>query len=119
VDGGLVDDSYGMGQHKEEDLSRWRGLVSEQVASGTSVAAFCRDRGLRDWQFYEWKKRLRSSAAAPFIAVAVASTEGTSAQPGQMSGIEIRRRGGWSVIVEPGFDANHLRRLLAVLEMAS
>jgi hypothetical protein len=36
-----------------------------------------------------------------------------------MSGIEIRHRGGWSVIVEPGFDANHLRRLLAVLEMAS
>ena len=37
----------------------------------------------------------------------------------QMSGIEIRHRGGWSVIVEPGFDANHLRRVLAVLEMAS
>jgi len=70
VDGGLVDHSYGMGQHKEADLARWRGLVSEQVASGTSVAGFCRDRGLRDWQFYEWKKRLRSSAAAPFIAVA-------------------------------------------------
>ena len=82
------------------------------------MAAFCRDRGLRDWQFYEWKKRLRSSAA-PFIAVAVASTEAASAQRGQMSGIEIQHRGGGSVIVEPGFDANHLRRLLAVLEMAS
>jgi hypothetical protein len=108
-----------MRQHKEDDLARWHGLVSEQVASGTSVAAFGRDRGLRDWQFYEWKKRLRCSAAAPFIAVAVTSTEATSAQPGQMSGIEIRHRGGWSVTVEPGFDVNHLRRLLAVLEMAS
>jgi hypothetical protein len=28
-----------------------RGLVSEQIASGQSVAVFCRDRGLRDWQF--------------------------------------------------------------------
>ncbi|WP_130424976.1 IS66 family insertion sequence element accessory protein TnpA [Edaphobacter modestus] len=83
-------DSYGMGQHNEEDLARWRGLVSEQVASGTSVAVFCRDHGLRDWQFYEWKKRLRCSAAAPFIAVEVASTEAASAQPEQMSGIEIR-----------------------------
>jgi hypothetical protein len=119
VDGVLVDDSYGMGQHKEEDLLRWRGLVSEQVASGTSVAGFCRDRGLRDWQFYEWKKRLRCSAAAPFIVVEVASTEAVSAQPGQMSGIEIRHRRGWSLMVEPGFDASHLRRLLAVLEMAS
>src|ERR1700752_4212248 len=99
-----------MGQHKEEDQLRWRGLVSEQVASGTSVAAFYRDRGLRDWQFYEWKKRLRSSAAAPFIVVAVVSTEAASAQPAQMTGIEIRHRRGWSVIAEPGFDANHLRR---------
>jgi hypothetical protein len=86
VDGGLADHSYGMGQHKEEDLLRWRGLVSEQVASGTSVAAFCRDRGLRDWQFYEWKKRLRSTAAAPFIAVAVASTEGHRHSQGRSQG---------------------------------
>jgi hypothetical protein len=83
------------------------------------VAAFCRDRGLREWQLYEWKKRLRCTAAAPFIAVAVASTEAASTQPGQTSGIEIRHRGGWSLMVEPGFDATHLRRLLAVLEMAS
>ena len=119
MDGGLADHSYGMGQHKEADLARWRGLVSEQVASGRSVAAFCRDRGLREWQLYEWKKRLRCSAAAPFIAVEVASTEAASAQPAPMSGLEIRHRGGWSVIVEPGFDASHLRRLLAVLEMTS
>jgi hypothetical protein len=108
-----------MGQHKEEDFARWRGFVSEQVASGKSAASFCRDHGLRIWQFYEWKKRLRSSEAAPFIAVAVASTEASSALPGQKSGIEIRHRRGWSLMVEPGFDASHLRRLLAVLEMAS
>lgn len=39
-------DSYGMGQHKEEDLARWRGLVSEQATSGKSVAAFCGERAL-------------------------------------------------------------------------
>jgi len=108
-----------MGQHKEEDWTRWRGLVSEQVGSGKSVAAFCRDRGLREWQLYEWKKRLRPSAAAPFIAVEVSSTEASSAQPRPASGIEIRHRRGWSLVVEAGFDASHLRRLLAVLEMAS
>jgi hypothetical protein len=108
-----------MGHRKEEDLARWRGFVSEQVASGKSAAWFCRDHGLRIWQFYEWKKRLRPSEAAPFIAVEVASTEAASAQPAQMSGVEIRHRRGWSVIVEPGFDASHLRRLLSVLEMAS
>jgi hypothetical protein len=35
-----------------------------------------------------------------------------------ISGIEIRHRRGWSLMVEPGFEANHLRRLLAVLEIA-
>jgi hypothetical protein len=34
-----------------------------------------------------------------------------------MSGIELRHRRGWSLMVEPGFDAVHLRRLLSVLEM--
>ena len=53
VDGGMPRDSYSMGQHKEEDLARWRGLVSEQASSGKSVAAFCGERGLRDWQLYE------------------------------------------------------------------
>ena len=108
-----------MRELEAEVWTRWRGLVSEQAQSGQSAAKFCSDRGLRVWQFYEWKKRLRSSAAAPFIAVAVASTEAASAQPGPMSGIEIRHRRGWSLMVEPGFDASHLRRLLAVLEMAS
>ena len=108
-----------MGQHKEEDLARWRGLVSEQVASGRSVAAFCRDRGLRDWQLYEWKKRLRATEVTPFIAVEVGSTEVASTEQEKMSGIEIRHRRGWSLIVEPGFDACHLRRLLSVLEMES
>jgi hypothetical protein len=36
--------------------SSWRGLISEQVASSENVAAFCRERDLRDWKFYEWKK---------------------------------------------------------------
>jgi hypothetical protein len=109
-----------MGQYKEADQAHWRGLVSEQVASGKSVAAFCRERGLRVWQFYEWKKRLRKPASAAFVAVEVSKTE-TPVQRTphtmQMSGIEIRHRRGWSLIVAPGFDAGHLRRLLSVLEM--
>lgn len=43
---------------RTEEWAKWRKLVSEQIASGQTVAAFCRDRGLRDWQFYDWKKRV-------------------------------------------------------------
>jgi hypothetical protein len=111
-----------MGQDKEEGQNRWRGLVSEQVASGKSVAAFCRERGLQVWQFYDWKKRLREPSPAAFVAVEV-SRSGAPVQTApyavQVPGIEIRHRRGWSLIVEPGFDAGHLRRLLSVLEMES
>ncbi|RZU40787.1 IS66 family insertion sequence element accessory protein TnpA [Edaphobacter modestus] len=111
-----------MGRYKEEDVSRWSGRVSEQAASGKSVAAFCREHGLRDWQIYEWKKRLRQSEATSFVAVEVAvpaASASSSPVSVQMVGIELRHRRGWSLIVEPGFDAAHLHRLLSVLEMES
>jgi hypothetical protein len=47
-----------------EAWAKWDGLVSEQSQSGQGVAAFCRERGLRAWHFYEWKKRLGKSEAA-------------------------------------------------------
>ena len=107
-----------MGHSKEEDLVRWRGLASEQAASGKSVAAFCRERGLPVWQFYEKKKRLQPETAA-FVRVEVSEAEAVSPTTVQVSGIEIRHRRGWSLIVDPGFDTVHLRRLLSVLEQES
>jgi transposase-like protein len=99
---------------------KWRGLVSEQGQSGQTVAAFCRDRGLRDSLFYDWKKRIREGEAAQFVEVKVTSPE---AQPlpasGHGSAIEIRLNQGRSRLVEPEFDAYHLRALLAVLESGS
>ena len=108
-----------MADNTEASLARWRVLVSDQTASGKSVAAFCRERGLHDWQFYDWKKRLRRAAASPFLAVEVAPTEtleSAISETAQLAGIELRHRRGWSLIVAPGFDAGHLRRLLSVLE---
>jgi len=66
-------------------------LISEQQQSGKSIAGFCRERGLREWQFQEW------------ISLS-----------GQQ--IEIRLKGGRSLVVGSGFDAQHLWALLAVLE---
>lgn len=106
----------------EEVRAQWRELVFEQSRSGQSVAMYCRERGLRQWQFYEWKKRLRKPDTAAFVTVEVSRAE-VPVQPApyavQMPGIEIRHRRGWSLIVEPGFDVVHLRRLLSVLEMES
>jgi hypothetical protein len=111
-----------MGRYKTADVEHWRGVLKEQAASGKSMAGYCREHGLRDWELYEWKKRLRGSEATPFVAVEVSSPE-VSLQPElhcvQSSGIELRHQRGWSLMVEPGFDAAHLHRLLSVLEQES
>lgn len=60
-----------MRRRKSEAWAKWRGLVTEQIQSGLGVAAFCRERGLKSGQFFAWKKRLRESEAAKFVAVEV------------------------------------------------
>jgi hypothetical protein len=92
-------------------------VVSEHAQSGQSAAKFCRERGLRVWQFYEWKKRSVEADGAGFVAVEVKLDELAApySAPGDKA-IEIRLRRGRSLIVGRGFDASHLRALLAVLE---
>ncbi len=60
-----------MQQQHEKQRKRWRGMLLEQQASGQSIVAFCRERGLREWQFYNWKKRLRPPTES-FVAVELA-----------------------------------------------
>src|SRR5664279_950485 len=109
-----------MRQQKSELWTKWRGLVSEQSQSGQTVAAFCRDRSLRDSLFYDWKKRLREGEAVQFVEVKVKpSLEQPKPAPKAYSAIEIRLNKGRSLLVEPSFDSNHLRALLAVLEADS
>jgi transposase-like protein len=106
-----------MKQHRAELWAKWRALVSEQSQSGEMVSAFCRDRGIRDSQFYDWKKRVREGEAAKFVEVNVkASSEQRTPAPERYPAIELRLSKGRSLLVEPGFDASHLRALLTVLE---
>ncbi|HEY6304475.1 MAG TPA: transposase [Terriglobales bacterium] len=91
--------------------TKWRRLVSEQARSGQSVAEFCRERGLHTSYFFAWKKRLRESAR--FLEVQV--TERTANTSGG-SRVEIRLQNGRSLVVGLGFDAEHVRALLALVE---
>jgi len=101
--------------------AKWRSLVSEQEASGQSIAAFCRARELRESLFYYWKKGLKQAATARFVEVQVAKPalrpRHSRSAPG--STIEVRLGNGRSLMVAPEFDASHLRALLAVVESAS
>ena len=99
-----------MTKRSKKAWTKWRKLVSEQARSGQTVIAFCRDRGLCRPYFFTWKKRLQEDRQAKFLEVRV--TE--SAPSGEA--IEIRLQNGRSLMVRPGFDAEHVRALLAVVE---
>jgi hypothetical protein len=101
--------------------TKWKKLVSEQMRSGQSVAAFCHERRLCAPHFFAWKKRLRQAAtprqpqgneAAQFVEVKVVAAASIAGD----SRVEIRLQNGRSLLVGPGFDAQHLRALLAVVE---
>ena len=106
-----------MRQVRSELWAKWRGLIAEQSQSGQTVKAFCHDRGLRDSLFYDWKKRIREGEAAKFVEVKVkASSERRKPAPERYPAIEVRLNKGRSVLVEPEFDASHLRALPAKKE---
>ena len=106
-----------MRERGAEAATRWRGLVSEQVESGKSVAAFCRERGVPASQLFSWKKRFQQAESAKFIEAAVVpAMENTPLAATRGRAIEVRLRGDRTLIIEPGFDARHLRALLMVLE---
>ena len=104
-----------MREHGREVRAKWRGLIAEQAGSGQSAAAFCQDRGLRVSQFYGWRKRLRPSSARQFLEVQVMrAPEKPAIAPS--GAIEIRLAEGRRIVVEPGFDPDHLRAVVAALE---
>jgi transposase-like protein len=108
-------------QPKKQVGEKWRSLVSEQADSGQSVAAFCRARQVPESQFYYWKKRLQEAATPPFVEVQVARPQRSrrDARSATGSTIEVRLSNGRSLVVAPGFEAGHLRALLAVVECES
>ena|SRR6266567_1831858 len=99
-----------------EAAARWRGLVCEQMESGKSVGAFCRERGAPASQMFSWKRRFRESEACGFVEVAMKPAPATAQAVEPSGAIEVRLSRGRSLVVEPGFDAHHLRALLSVLE---
>jgi hypothetical protein len=100
-----------------EAEAKWRGLISEQEQSGKTVAEFCRERGIAASKLYSWKQRcVGAKAVSEFVRLRVARAVETEPVATARSGIEVRLAGGRVLVVEPGFDASHLRALLAVLE---
>jgi hypothetical protein len=66
---------------------------------------------------FTWKKRLREAEAGRFLEAQVfGAVAPAHVQSARGTAIEIRLSRSRSLVVEPGFDADHLRAVLAVLE---
>ena len=46
------------GMTRAEKRGYWEEQVAGKRASGMSVAGYCRQQGLKEWQFYAWQRRL-------------------------------------------------------------
>ena len=103
-----------MTQRTRRTWTKWRKLIREQARSRQSVTEFCREHDLHTSYFFAWRKRLRESAAVPFLEVQV---PGTLDSPSDVR-VEIRLQNGRSLLVGRGFDAEQVRALLALAEAA-
>src|SRR5258706_7181589 len=105
-----------MTRRTKKAWTKWRELISEQARSGQTVTAFCRERGLCRPYFFVWKKRLGEDTTTQFLEVQLRETTPSAVRDTR---VEIRLSNGRSLLVGRGFDAEHVRALLAVGEAAA
>ena len=109
---------------KKQDVEKaryWQAVIRDAARSGMSTRAFCRQRKLRECQFYWWQRRLkekrppastlRGPANGP-ASFALVSEEAGAAD----AGIELVLAGGRKLRISRGVDEATLRSVLAVLE---
>ena len=77
---------------------QWCARIAEQERSGLSVKQFCEERGLTAWSFYDWRKRLRESAAP--VRFALVERGSGSQKPATSADVENRIR-RWRAIAHP------------------
>lgn len=98
---------------KEDRATYWQKLVQEQVESGVSAAAFCKNHHINPQRFYFWRRRFKDESNG---------TKGTGAflelvpsSKIQGSGIRIRLDERVSIDLERHFDPLTLRSAIDAL----
>jgi putative transposase len=81
----------------------WSQLIAEQEASGQTIRAFCKERGIGDHSLYFWRKRLRKSEPVQFALLKTVS----GAAP-----LELILPSGEQLRISNGVDAATLRLVL-------
>ena len=118
----------------------WRSMVAKWSKSQLNIRDFCRKHRLQEPSFYHWRRELASRDNKPIATQALSTTKRrSSSQPTRPtpprrnstptsrpnfvalrvvadSPLELTLRSGHILRIPPGYDANHLRAVVSVLE---
>ena len=99
-----------------ERAAFWRELIRAQAASGLSIGAYCRRRGVSTASFYAWRRRSAEQATPRFLPVRVAEVLAGGGPPSPRPAVEFERADGVRVRVFDGALRQTIRDVLAALD---
>jgi transposase-like protein len=91
---------------------QWRERIAEQERSGLTVRRFCKERGVSEYCFYAWRRRLREEGLVRFALVDRRQARGESAPD---VSLELVLTSGERLRIGAGVDGALLRTVLKAL----
>jgi len=92
----------------------WRGKMAGYESSGLTVREFCAREGLREVQFYYWRRELKEASKEKAGFVELVRTGGGNGG----AGVSVRVDERLSIVLERGFDVETLKAALATVGVA-
>jgi hypothetical protein len=108
-----MDEATRKGRRDPEKEKFWRVTMGEAEQSGKTVRQFCAEKGLKENQFYAWRRELKLRDAEARHGTGFVELV-TGAKEGGTGGIRIRLGNGLSIEMERGFDGETLKAALAI-----
>jgi transposase-like protein len=115
-----------MARRRSDERRRyWSEVIRDQKASGLSISAFCRQRGVSTASFYNWRRKLAEheqqrsdesseTTAAKFVPIEISAPPAVA-----RAGCEVVLPDGCRIIVPTQCDADWLGEILAALQERS
>ena len=97
----------------------WRRILEEAATSGISMREFCRQRRLKETQFYWWRRMLKSGGQERRVERERGSFALVSEEAGTIAAdLELVLHDGRRLRIGRGVEEESLRAVLAALEPA-
>ena len=105
-------------QRRGNRAAFWRERVAEHERSGLTVRGYCRQAGLNEHSFYNWRAQLQRATAERELPPASVQFAVIEAPKNVLTGpapIEITLPGGEQIRIATGADAATVRLVLSAL----